>query len=463
MSLGINPPPKNAFRGKWVNLLLYLIIDFFQVLVISSVRIIKSDSLIGFDISFFVDYNITIIVIIFIYILRSIVGNYSTQKNLNKPGIFQLYPQIDPIDNDILLEPYSTKTITQMVSEIAKKMNIKNISKIFLVKTAVPNAYTIQVSPIPFLPIFNKTFVVLNSNIMKILNEKEVRAVIAHELGHIKNRDSVIRKILSGPHVFLQVAYLILYLYILAGILDALLVVLDLITVAIRILVLFIVMILATLVSDWTISFLRKSNQMAELQADLESLKFGGYKSTVNMLIKLGQRTEVLETSKRELIWLEKRDIYRETVRTGLVLDMMSNSFDENEIDDQKIRQNAPRVYIYKSLEILKDNYFLDLEGLEGLDARIEQAAMELFRQRQESLKKNRPDVNKVINWEKYDFNGTDGSLEIEEIKHFIDHLQSSPQMLFQSEYVEKITERNHPSFRTRILFLTNFYNKSVS
>ena len=459
----INPPPKNVIRAKWINLSLYLIIDFFQVLVISSMKITKSNSLIGFDISFFVDFYLTLTVLILIYILRSIVGNYNTQKNLKKPGIFQLYPQkSNTIDYDILLEPYSTKKIVQMVSEIATEMKIKNISKIYLVKTAIPNAYTIQVSSIPFLPIFNKTFVVLNSNIMKILNENEVKAVIAHELGHIKNKDSIIRKILSGPHVFLQVAYLLLYLYIITGILDALLVVLDLITAAIRILVLIIVMIVATLVSDWTISFLRKSNQMAELQADIESLKAGGYKSTVNMLIKLGQRTEVLETSKREMIWLEKRDIYRETVRTGLVLDMMSNSFDEKEIDDQKIRQAAPRVYIEKQLEILRENYFLNLEGLEGLEARIEQATIELYSQRQEILKKIRPDFDQTVNWQKFDFD-RDHSLEIEEILQFIDHLQQSPLMLFQSEHNEKISERNHPSFRTRILFLTNFYKKSLA
>ena len=422
---------------------------------------------IGLEISFHFDIIITLTFIIVIYLLRSIVGNYILMQMFNNPskGMYQIYPVILPeeIDNRIFTSVSSAK-ISNWVQTIADEMKIGAISKVFLAKTAIPNAYTIELSAFPFIPFIRKrNFVVLNSNILLILKEEEIKSVIAHELAHIKNHDSILRLILSGHHLFLQAAYLFFYIVILTGISNAILIEFNPIKALVDTIILLVIMISATLISDLTIYFLRKSNQMAELQADLEPLQIIGFKPTINMLIKLGQRTEVLERLKIETIWLEKQDIYREEMRKGLILEILEK-FPETEIDDLKVKSQAPKVYLDKMVEILKESYFLDLTGLPGFEERMADAINKLYEKRKLELdlkaqrgskekKKHDFENHTMINWRDFDLN-LDFNLDVEEIKLFETALEKNPNMLFRSENSETKPNKNHPSFRSRILFV---------
>ena len=298
---------------------------------------------------------------------------------------------------------------------------------------------------------------------MLILKDEEIKSVISHELAHIKNHDSILRLILSGPHLFLQAAYLYFYVVILTGISSAILIESNPVKGLVDTIILIVIMIFATLMSDLTISFLRRSNQLAELQADLEPLRFIGFKPTINMLIKLGQRTEVLESLKLETIWLEKQDIYREEIRRSLVLDILEK-FPETEIDDLKVKAQAPQVYLFKMIEILKENYFLDIGDLPGLEERVSQAVEKLYQKRKFELdlkakkrelknKKKTITNDSAVNWRDFDLN-LDFNLEDDEIKQFVFALEKNPNMLFHSEVYETKPDKNHPSFRSRILFV---------
>ena len=370
--------------------------DLFQIIIISSVHLGQSDKKIfynlipiGFELTFNFDIFITLLFIIVIYLLRSIVGNYILMQMFNNPskGMYQIFPVTlsEEIEGRFFSNISSAK-ISNWVSTIAEEMKIGKISKVFMAKTAIPNAYTIELSAFPYVPFLRRrNFVVLNSNILLILKEEEIKSVISHELAHIKNHDSILRLILSGPHLFLQAAYLFFYVVILTGISNAILIQFNPIKALIDTIILIIVMIFATLVSDLTISFLRKSNQMAELQADLEPLKIIGFKPTINMLIKLGQRTEVLESLKIEAVWLEKQDIFREDVRRSLILDLLEK-FPETEIDDLKVKAQAPKFYLSKIISILKENYYLDIEDLPGLDERMAYDVEKLYQKRKLEL-----------------------------------------------------------------------------
>lgn len=77
--------------------------------------------------------------------------------------------------------------IEQMVKDLAKKDKLP-MPKLYFVDTPIPNAFATGRSP-------KHGIVAVTRGITEILNEEELRAVLAHELGHIKNRDMLVSTI----------------------------------------------------------------------------------------------------------------------------------------------------------------------------------------------------------------------------------------------------------------------------
>jgi heat shock protein HtpX len=75
----------------------------------------------------------------------------------------------------------------EMVEDLARRAGIPK-PKIYLAPIAVPNAFATGRDP-------NHAAVAVTSGILQILNKDELRGVLAHELGHIKNRDILISSI----------------------------------------------------------------------------------------------------------------------------------------------------------------------------------------------------------------------------------------------------------------------------
>lgn len=77
--------------------------------------------------------------------------------------------------------------IEQIVKDLAKKDKLP-MPKLYFVDTPIPNAFATGRSP-------KHGIVAVTRGITEILNEEELRAVLAHELGHIKNRDMLVSTI----------------------------------------------------------------------------------------------------------------------------------------------------------------------------------------------------------------------------------------------------------------------------
>lgn len=83
--------------------------------------------------------------------------------------------------------PLDTKEygyIERMVRDLAKRDNLP-MPKLYFVDTPIPNAFATGRSP-------KHGIVAVTRGITEILDEKELKAVLAHELGHIKNRDMLV-------------------------------------------------------------------------------------------------------------------------------------------------------------------------------------------------------------------------------------------------------------------------------
>lgn len=77
--------------------------------------------------------------------------------------------------------------VRRIVTDLASRESMP-MPKLYYVETPIPNAFATGRSP-------EHAAVAVTSGIMEILNEDELRAVLAHELGHVKNRDMLVSTI----------------------------------------------------------------------------------------------------------------------------------------------------------------------------------------------------------------------------------------------------------------------------
>jgi heat shock protein HtpX len=106
----------------------------------------------------------------------------------------------------IILRMYNAQEITrdaapelyEMVENLARKTEIP-MPKVYLIPEDTPNAFATGRNP-------KNSAVAVTSGILQLLDKDEIYAVLAHEIGHIKNRDTLIMTVagaLAGAISFL--------------------------------------------------------------------------------------------------------------------------------------------------------------------------------------------------------------------------------------------------------------------
>ena len=93
----------------------------------------------------------------------------------------------------IVLKMYKAKELPKshfvygIVKEVAHEAGVP-MPKAYIVESATPNAFATGRSP-------KHSAVAVTSGILTLLDEKELKGVIAHEMSHVKNRDTLIQTI----------------------------------------------------------------------------------------------------------------------------------------------------------------------------------------------------------------------------------------------------------------------------
>ncbi|MBP2635935.1 MAG: htpX [Firmicutes bacterium] len=98
----------------------------------------------------------------------------------------------------IVLNMYGAQAVTaqdapdliRMVSSLAQKAKLP-MPKVYIINTDVPNAFATGRDP-------EHAAVAVTTGIMRALNYEELEGVVAHELSHIKNRDTLISTIVAS-------------------------------------------------------------------------------------------------------------------------------------------------------------------------------------------------------------------------------------------------------------------------
>ena len=144
---------------------IFLSAFIFSLLVFVIVYFLQLDVFAGFAIAI----GASALVILFQYAIGPIVVEWTTHLNYLKPG-----------EN-----PWLENT----VKELADKAGVP-MPRLATVPSNTPNAFT-------FGRTTNSAVLAVHEGLLRQLNQAEVKAVIAHELGHIKHKDYIVMTVLS--------------------------------------------------------------------------------------------------------------------------------------------------------------------------------------------------------------------------------------------------------------------------
>jgi len=455
--------------SRFANASLFFILTFSQIIIvswisISQIELENSIKIFGFFISIdpFANFQFTALLVLLtaglqIFLLALLVNIVFSNKNM-----IQIYPE--PLYGPAHAPeetPLVEKTI-ELVTRISKKANIK-VNKVFIFRKAVPNAFSLDLIPLPFL---RRPYIVLNTNVLEILSDNEIEAVISHELAHIKNGDSLFRLVLSIPRLYINLVYLFIYLQIITGLLNVLVDKLDLGLAVERAIFLVLAYAILSVVTKMTVRFLYSANRQAEYLGDYFAANLIDSYALINSLIHLGQRSEAMQVLLKEIEWLHSLSSDKKPSMN--FIRNIYQRFPKTQLNEDVARDLAPRLFLEEKLQELVKYYDLVLE--EGIMSQLVDPAVPLLLEKRKkfftTLKDEKQELKpsvlkeKTIDWRRFDLDAN-RILEAHEVDMFIESLVMQPdKMVFEHElFLTDDKDRDHPGFRARILNIYRFFH----
>ena len=436
-------------RRKWMALYAFLILDIVQIAFVSVLYLDNANPLVvGIDFSRF-DPAASLSLLITISMLQLFLIYYVAFAMQRSPDLIRLYPDYKPPAEWRC--QYTRSQIVEWTLEIAKASGV-TVNKIYLMKSPLPNAFTFG------LPLMG-SIIAVHSNILEILDPEEVKAIIAHEVGHIKNRDSIIQILARMPAFFIDTIYLYVYVRIALAVSDTIFVAGDFVLAGIRIIVLFAFFGLSRFLAAVSIFLMQKGSREAELLSDYHAAEVIGAQQTINGLIRLGQRTEAISVLIEEIRWLESLNPERSDAVTQKELVRMIEQYPLDGIDEANAREMAPWVFLATRLKHMREVYGVDLSDRQ-IKSAIEPAMtfLEDKRPKKEEPSKEEDKTPKTVDWRSVDYDG-DRRLSNDELKDLLELLRTNPKkLMFDSEVGRNLMALSHPDFRRRVLTIADAF-----
>ncbi len=442
------PQVEDVQKSKWIALISFLAIDALQIFIVSVLTLDESTPMIiGFNIAL---HNplISISLFLAITIIQLIIVYHFTLGMLSGKSLIEVYPNFDKE------QPYASKfsrdDIVNWSKEIAANSGV-SLKRIYIMQSPLPNAFTFS---LPFIG----AILVIYSNIMDLLTAEEVRSIIAHEIGHIKNKDSLVSIFSRMPSFFIDIIYLYFYVRIGLGVASAIIIQFDFALAGIRLLVLAGFFILSRITSVIAHLLIQDSSRSAEHLSDYHAAFTIGTAPTMNALIRLGQRMEAITSLIDEIRWLESLNPERSGPIAQTELMRMISSYPLDNIDEKNARTMAPWVFLFTKLKYLQTVYSVNLSDAQIIDV-IQPATEKLLETRSDKSADDeggKVPAPKVIDWREVDVNG-DRRLSSDEIGELVSLLRENPEkFMFDSEVGMNVLTIDHPDFRSRVLFLAD-------
>ncbi|NHJ46678.1 MAG: M48 family metalloprotease [Asgard group archaeon] len=444
------------------NILFFLLNIFHIILASTSTIDVRDTGILRYQISFFSSFNYQEFILASVLLVLQFIISYiilfrrfrkSNLAQINELGL--VGDNNEEIRKNLRLDP---KLIYQWVVEEAEKYKIKSIKRVYLTNTSIPNALTIDIVP---LPLIRSSWIVLDANVIEILDEREIKAVIAHELGHVKRLDSLVNIFRYGVNYFVFIAYSFVFLEML----DKLIIYRPAdgttpltITLRVGFVLIFILILIGFTIINRLIMNL--SRRQAELMADYYAAKKIGKNHIINALILLGQRIDVITAFGTEFKWLGKRENKTDVTREFL---QGIKDLPPEELSKEISRKKALEIYVHQRLKNLKEDLFVPITD-EEITKLADEACAKLLGKREEEIEKGLIKDRKLaselqkltIDWLTLD-KDQDQYLKDEEIDQLIKTIISNPSKeLFESDLYQRRTAllKDHPSMKDRILFV---------
>ena len=355
-------------------------------------------------------------------------------------NIRQIHPKTEKEQPSIAFPSHlSEEMIVSATLELAKEMNVE-VSGIYIGDDPIPNAFTT-------FALEGGNTVFINSNLLMILDEQSVRAVIAHELGHIKNNDVMHQIGVLVPQQFIRL-WMILLMVQTFGVVLLSTGVWQFVLRGIFLFGVFMVFGMCegimSKVSNWYA-------QTKEKMADAYAVQYTSMEGMINGFVRLNDRSHTLKSFVKAL---KKED--KELDNT--VLQESLRIFPTGNKSNEEIEKKVSSIYAQAHLQLLLKRLRIEADETQKELWLTQMLALQKDpetkdeKQTDEKVEKVQEPIQKdPFVWNDFDWNH-DGVLQEEEISEMVKVLRDEPDALSDKE--EK--EGAHPPIRERILFLAD-------